>query len=330
MKFAIFNVSESEQRVLDEWTKKTGHEVKVVAGSLNAKSVEEVAGCDGLTIKQTSKIADELVYRKLHEFGIKSLNLRIVGTDIVDFDLAKKYDLLVTNVPAYSPRAIAEMAVTQALYLLRKIGEFQANMVNQHDFSYPDRLQSHEIYTQTVGLVGVGHIGAATAQMFSALGAKVLAYDVVYNPANEPFLTYTDLDTVLRQSDIISLHTPLLPSTQKMIDEAALKKMKNSAILINCARGGLVDTPALIKALKTGEIAAAGLDALAGEEKYFGKQVQASDVPSDFQELNAMPNVLLTPHAAFYTQTAIRNMVEISLNDALAIRKGKRPQNLVH
>lgn len=273
-------------------------------------------------------IDDEIVYQKLHDFGIKSIGLRIVGFNIIDFDLAKKYDLIITNVPAYSPRAIAEMAVTQAMYLLRKIGLFNQNMA-KGDFSYPDDLISDEIYNQTIGLIGVGNIGSAVAQIFSGMGAKVLAYDVAYNPANEAFLTYADFDTVIKSADIISLHTPLLPSTRNMISEKQFKEMKNTAYLINAARGGLVDTQALIQALQNHEIAGAGLDTLADETTYFGQKVDMSQVPDDYRILAAMPNVVMTPHSAYFTKTAVKNMVKISLADTISIIEGKRPLHQV-
>lgn len=328
MKIAVYTPTVSEKKVIDELVKQEDVEFKLVEDDLNADTVDAAQDCDGILLKQTTMIDQEVVYKKLHEFGIKSIGLRIVGTNIIDFDLAKKYDLIITNVPAYSPRAIAEMAVTQAMYLLRKIGLFEQNMA-KGDFSYPDGLISNEIYNQTIGLIGVGNIGSAVAQIFSGMGAKVLAYDLVYNPANEPFLTYADFDTVIKNADIISLHTPLLPSTRNMIGEKQFKEMKPNAYLINAARGGLVDTQALIKALQNHEIAGAGLDTLADETTYFGKKVDLSQVPEDYKTLAAMPNVVMTPHSAYFTQTSVKNMVKISLADTLAIIEGKRPLHQV-
>lgn len=328
MKIAMFNLSPAEKKVVSNWQHKTDIKIKMIPGTLTTQTVDQVKGCDGLSTMQTNSIADEEIYRKLHDFGIKQIGLRIVGINIINFDLAKKYDLLITHVPVYSPRAIAEMAVTQAMYLLRKIGLFHQNMDQNYDFSYPKRLMSDEIFNKTIGLIGVGNIGSAVAQMFSALGAKVLAYDVVYNPANEPFLTYTDFDTVIKKADIISLHTPLLPSTKNMITSKQFKEMKDSAYLINDARGGLVNTQDLIKALKNKEIAGAGLDTLADETTYFGKKVTAKDVPEDYKVLASMPNVVITPHAAFFTKTSVKNMVEICLKDTVDIINGKKPRNI--
>ena len=330
-KIAMYNVSPVEVPYIDDWAKKNDVEVKTTDKPLTSENVDLAAGCSRISLKPLGPITEEIVYQKLHEFGVKCIGLRIVGFNTINFDFTKKYDLLVTNVPVYSPRAIAEMTVTQAMYLLRKIGVFRYRMDHDHDFTWPGDLISNEIYNLTVGLIGVGHIGSAVAQIFSAMGAKVIAYDVAYNPEFEPFLTSTDFDTVLKEADIVSLHTPLFPSTQNMIGKKQLKEMKKSAYLINCARGELVDTKALIKALKAGEIAGAGLDTLAKESSYFGhKNVSEDDIPEDYKTLAKMPNVVITPHSAFYTKTSIRNMVQICLNDQLTIAKGGRPRTIVN
>ncbi|MFR0601171.1 D-2-hydroxyacid dehydrogenase [Lactobacillus equicursoris] len=331
MKIAMYNVAPIEVDHINEWVAKNHIEVVTTDKPLTAETVSLAEGCTSVSLKPLGPIAEEEVYKKLHEYGVKCIGLRIVGFNTINFDYTKKYDLLVTNVPVYSPRAIAEMTVTQAMYLLRKIGIFKYRMDHDHDFTWPADMISNEIYNLTVGLIGVGHIGSAVAQIFSAMGAKVIAYDVAYNPEFEPFLTYTDFDTVLKEADIISLHTPLFPSTEKMIGEAQFKEMKNSAYLINCARGELVDTEALIKALQSGEIAGAGLDTLAGESSYFShKGISDDEIPEDFKTLSKMPNVVITPHAAFYTTTSIRNMVQMCLDDQVKIANGQRVRTIVN
>lgn len=330
-KIAIYNVSPIEVPYIEDWAKKNDVEVKTTDQALTSATVDLAEGCSSVSLKPLGPVDEEAVYQKLSEYGVKCIGLRIVGFNTINFDWTKKYNLLVTNVPVYSPRAIAEMTVTQAMYLLRKIGEFRYRMDHDHDFTWPSNLISNEIYNLTVGLIGVGHIGSAVAEIFSAMGAKVIAYDVAYNPEFEPFLTYTDFDTVLKEADIVSLHTPLFPSTENMIGEKQLKEMKKSAYLINCARGELVDTEALIKALQDGEIAGAGLDTLAGESSYFGHTgLTDSEIPEDYKTLAKMPNVVITPHSAFYTETSIRNMVQICLSDQLTIAKGSRPRNIVN
>lgn len=329
MKIIMFGTKPIEKPYAEAWEKKTGNEVKMVPDLLNDDTVDMAKGFDGVITQQTQSLGSADVYKKLASFGIKQIGLRTAGFDMVDLDAARANDITITRVSIYSPRAIAEMGVTQAMYLNRKIGLFNQRMNENNDFSWAPDLVSNEIFNLTVGIIGLGHIGGATAQIYKALGANVIAYDPFYDPEQEPFVEYTDLDTVLKESDIISLHTPLFPSTKNIINADALKKMKNSAYLINMARGGLVDTQALIKALQDGEIAGAGLDTLADETTYFGKKVNAGQVPEDYKTLAAMPNVVVTPHVAFFTKTSVRNMVEIALNDTVTLINGGKTRNAI-
>ncbi|MDO4903197.1 MAG: D-2-hydroxyacid dehydrogenase [Limosilactobacillus sp.] len=323
MKILLYSLLEPEKPYIKEWSDKTGVEVTCVDEMLTKDTVDMAKGYDGIVFQQTQDL-EPVVYEKLHEYGIKQLTARMVGFDMIDLALAKKYGLTVTNVPAYSPRAIAEMGLTQALRLVRKLGYFDQRMDNL-DFTWPG-LESTEIYNLTVGIIGAGHIGGATAQLYSALGAKVIATDPIHRVELSPYLEYTDLDTVLKTADIVTLHTPLNESTANLIDKEAFKKMKDTAYLINVARGGIVNTDDLIAALQNHEIAGAALDTLASEGQFFEKKVTPEELPEDYKILRAMPNVLISPHNAFFTNTAVRNMVGMALDDAVAIINGKRPQ----
>ncbi|MBB1063439.1 D-2-hydroxyacid dehydrogenase [Limosilactobacillus sp. WF-MA3-C] len=326
----MFGVDDKEVPYAKEWAEKTGNEVKMVEEQLNSANVDLVDGYDGISVLQTSKIDDPAIYAKLKQFGIKQLSTRTAGYDVFDLELAKKNGLKITNVSIYSPRAIAEMGLTHAMYLLRKIGEFKQRMVNDADFRWSEDLVSGEIYNQTVAIVGLGHIGGATAQIYKALGARVIAVtrenSVVYAPYVDEFV---DLETALKEADIITIHVPLTTSTENMFAAPQFKKMKKKAILINMARGKVVNTADLIDALRNNEIGGAGLDTLGDETTYFSKKVAPEEVPADFKELVKMPNVVVTPHVAFMTDTAVRNMVLVSLNDTAAIVEGKSVKNEV-
>jgi len=328
MKILMYSTHEHERTYAEEWAKETGNQVTMEMVPLTKETVAMAKGYDGVSVQQTSRI-DEEVYRALHELGIKQISTRTAGVDMFDLQAAVQNGITITNVAIYSPRAIAEMGVTHAMYLLRNIGRFNQRMDNDYDFRWSGDLIAKEIYTCTVGLIGAGHIGGATAQIYRALGARVIAFDRHPDPELAPYMEYVDFETVLKESDILSLHVPLLPSTEKMIDAAAIAKMKDNAILINMARGGLVDTQALIDALNSGRLGGAGLDTLADETTYFGKQVDAEEVPDDYHELEEMPNVVITPHVAFFTNVAVRNMVRISLDDVVAVIKGQRTKNIV-
>ena len=321
-KIIMYAVLDVEQPFIDAYAKAHNVEIKSVAERLTPETVGWAKGFDGIDIQQTIPL-DPLIYPTLKSFGIKQITARMVGFDFIDLKLAEENGLTVTNVPAYSPRAIAEMGLTQALRLVRKLGYYDKRM-DQLDFRWSG-LESTEIYNLTVGIIGAGHIGGATAQLYSALGAKVIAVDPVHHAELEPYLTYTDLDTVLKEADIVTIHTPLNDETAATLDAEAFKKMKPSAYLINMARGGLVVTDDLITALQNHEIAGAALDTLDDEGQFFEKQAQPEEIPEDYKILRAMPNVLISPHSAFYTDTAMRNIVDMGLDDVMLILDGKRP-----
>ena len=328
MKIICYGVIKMEERIIENWAQKNQVEVKIVHDDLSADNAGLAQGFDGVSSEGNLPVGAS-VYEKFKQFGIKQLSVRQVGVDNQDLAAAKKNGIKITNVAAYSPRAIAELGVTDAMYLLRKIGIYQDRMAHG-DFTYDKSTISTEIFNCTVGIIGAGHIGGASAHLYSALGAKVLAYDPVYDASLEPYLTYTDFDTILAKSDIISLHTPLLASTENMIDKTAFDKMKKKPILINVARGGLVDTQALIAALKNGQISAAALDTLADETDFYDKKNMLNSLPEDYKELQAMPQVLITPHIAFFTKLAVKNSIEIALNDAKTIISGGEVNSVVN
>ena len=328
MKIICYGVIKMEESRIKNWAQKNNVEVKIVHDDLCAENADLAEGFDGVSSEGNLPV-DASVYEKFKQYGIKQLAIRQVGVDNQDLAAAKKNGIKITNVAAYSPRAIAELGVTDAMYLLRKIGIYQDRMAHG-DFTYDESTISTEIFNCTVGIIGAGHIGGASAHLYSALGAKVLACDPVYDASLEPYLTYTDFDTILAESDIISLHTPLLASTENMIDKTAFDKMKKKPILVNVARGGLVDTQALIAALKNGQISAAALDTLADETDFYNKKDMLNSLPADYKKLKAMPQVLITPHIAFFTKLAVKNSIEIALNDAKTIISGGEVKSVVN
>lgn len=169
MKVLMYGTHPYEKPYAEKWAQQTQTELKMVDEPLNDETVDLAKGFDAITVLQTASMGSPAVYEKLASFGIKQISCRMVGVDMVDLDAAKANHLIVTNVASYSPRAIAEMGVAQAMYLLRRIGIFDARMNQNHDFSWNETLISNEIYNCTVGLIGAGHIGTATAQIYKAL-----------------------------------------------------------------------------------------------------------------------------------------------------------------
>lgn len=323
MKILMYNVRPDEQKPLNEWVKQNGIQVDTNSVPLDAETVDLAKGYDGIVIQQHGPISDPSIYEKLHSFGIKQITLRITGFEIIDFDQAKKNDLVVTNVPAYSPRSVSELVLADVMGLLRHIGEVQER--EKHgDFSWKG-IEAREIHTLTVGIIGAGKIGSAVARIFRALGATVIAADPVHRPELNDTLTYVDHDTVFKTADIVTMHTPLTDETNQMITADVFKKMKPTAIFINASRGQVVDTGALVSALENKEISAAAIDTFEGENTIVGQDLTGKQINNDnLKKLLAMPNVNVTPHIGFYTEVAVQNMIEISLNDVVTILNGQK------
>ncbi|MFT8872997.1 MAG: D-2-hydroxyacid dehydrogenase [Sporolactobacillus sp.] len=329
MKFMMYTVRDDELPAIQEWAEQHRIEVTTVREDLDGETVRKSAGYDGICIQQRGRISDEGIYRSLHEFGMRQLATRTAGYDMIDLQLASAYGLAVTNVPAYSPRSVAELVLIQMMRLLRNLPLFEARMQVQ-DFRWSG-LMAREVRTQTVGIIGAGRIGGTLARMLHALGATVVANDIVRRPELETVLSYVSKEELLRRADIVTLHVPLLELTRHLIDDYALSLMKSDACLINASRGPVVDTDALIRALKQRRIAGAALDTIDGEEHFFNTDLRTQQLPSDqLIELRKLPNVLITPHIGFYTNMAVKNMVEISLNDVLEVLTTARSEHQVN
>ena len=198
MKILMYNVRPDEQKPLDGWVKQNGVQVDTNSVPLNAETVDLAKGYDGIVIQQHGPVSDPTIYEKLHLFGIKQITLRITGYEIIDLDQAKQNDLVVTNVPAYSPRSVSELVLADVMSLLRHIGEV-GEREKHGDFSWKG-VEAREIHTLTVGIIGAGKIGSAVARIFRALGATVIAADPIHRPELNDTLTYVDHETVFHSN----------------------------------------------------------------------------------------------------------------------------------
>ena len=322
-KLLMFNSLEDEVYVIKQWEKDhPGIKIDANQETITPETVDLAKGYDGVLTQQDNLIDDPVVYQKLHSFGIKQISLRTTGYETIDLKEAAANDIKITNVPAYSPRSVSELVLAHTMWLLRHLN-VATQRESHNDFSW-DNLQAREIHELTVGIIGAGKIGSEVARVFKALGANVIAADPIHRPELNSVLTYVDHQTVFEQADIIAMHTPLLDSTYHMIDQDVFRSMKSSAIFINASRGAVVDTPALLLALKNKEIAAAGIDTIENEANVFSKDFSKKQQPNQWlDELLKLDNVTVSPHIGFYTDIAVKNMVEISLADALSIINGK-------
>lgn len=325
VKIIAYHVRKDEQPFIDEWSKENQVEVKSLPFELHTETVKYAEGYDGIIFKQRSRLDnDGSIYQTLKSFGIHQLSCRSAGIDTIDFALAQANGIKVTNVPSYSPHAVAELVLMQAMQLIRHYPEFKERIDN-NDYVV-DGLRSRELFEYTIGIIGVGRIGSTVAKIFHALGAKVLGNDLVKRSELEKsgILKYVSKDEIYHQADIITSHVYLNSQNVHLLDHQAFEQMKSSAFLINDSRGPVVNTQDLISALKRHQIAGAALDVVEGETKIFNLKFPGPTPIVHYNELKKLPNVILTPHIGFYTDIAVERMVKQALDNALLIIKGKQ------
>lgn len=325
MKILMYNTVAEEQPFVNAWMAKTGHEVVTLSEPLTVDNAAQAAGFDAVSTQQTTAMPAP-VYQTLAANGIKQIALRQVGYDVFDLPAAFRHQLRLSNVAAYSPRAIAEYTLTQLLNILRHNKKFDRAMATG-DYTWAAGGQAREIYQLTVAVIGVGRIGSAFAQMLHALGAKVLGVDPVYRAQNEAFVEYTTLDDALARANAISFHTPLNDETRNLADQAFFDKVQPGTILLNMARGEIVDMAALEARLTAGQLYGAAVDVTPNENAFMNQKQAVTDLPDNIQRLTQLDNFYLSPHIAFYTNTAIKNMVEMALNDAVTLATGGYTEN---
>ncbi|MEB3196133.1 MAG: 2-hydroxyacid dehydrogenase, partial [Candidatus Sericytochromatia bacterium] len=271
---------------------------------------------------------DRAVLEILANGGTQVVAMRCAGFNNVDLQAASALGLVVLRVPAYSPHAVAEHAVALLLCLNRKIHKAYAR-VREGNFSL-NGLMGFDLHGKTVGVIGVGRIGHCFARIMAGFGCRVLAFDPHPDPRVADGVHYVSLEDLLSESDIISLHAPLTPDTRHLINRESLAKMRRGVVLINTSRGPLVDTQALIEALKQGQVAAAGLDVYEREAGIFFEDWSDTGLQDDtLARLLSMPQVLVTGHQAFLTETALQNIAEVTLLNLDAFERGAPLENAV-
>ena len=289
---------------------------------LSAETASAAKGAQGVCVFVNDQV-DRRCLALLAALGVRLIALRCAGYNNVDMDCARELGLAVVRVPAYSPHAVAEHAVALLLTLNRKIHRAY-NRVREQNFSLGG-LVGFDLYQKTIGIVGTGKIGRVTAQIYRGFGANVLAHDPV--PAMEwstpNGVQYVDLATLLSRCDIISLHLPLVPETHHLINEQALAQMKPGIFIVNTSRGKLIDTGALIAALKNGHVGGVALDVYEEEAGIFFEDLSGQILQDDeLSRLLTFPNVLITAHQAFLTHEALSEIARVSTENFLRIATG--------
>ena len=320
IKMFVYNQRDfDEKQYFDQYAEKLGIEIKHVNFSPDMSNIHLAEGCQCLNIITTPLTAEML--EEYYKLGIRYIVTRTIGYDHIDIEAAKKLGICVANTP-YGPEGVAEFALMHMLMSLRKARAIEHRFYGQ-DYTLKGLL-GKQLSGMTVGVIGAGNIGMALIRLLEGFRCNVLVYNPGIQNELPSYAEYAELDEVLSKSDIISLHAPSNESTYHMISTEQFKMMKDGIIIVNTARGALIDTEAAIDALESGKIGALGLDVIEDEfdlvyydrrEEILGKK--------NLYLLRSYPNVTMTHHMAFYTEQTIETMVRDSLRGAEYFFNGK-------
>lgn len=320
MKIFVYTMREfDELPFFEKFSKQYGVEFDYTTEFPGPENYHLAKGYDGISIITTPTPAGMIDAMK--ENGVKVISTRTIGYDHIDVEHAFKVGMGVTNV-TYDPASVADYTIMLMLIACRKL-RYIMDKANVQDYTLKGKL-GREISKSTVGVIGTGRIGSTVIEHLSGFGCRILAYDVFPKENVKQYAEYVDLDTLYAESDIITLHAPALESNYHMIDETSFSKMKDGVILVNCARGQLVDTDAMIRNLVNGKIGFAALDVIEKELGIYYKDLSGTIIDNpEMAVLRSFHNVFFSPHTAFYTEEAVANMVENSIVGIQAYLNGE-------
>jgi D-lactate dehydrogenase len=327
MRIAVFSSKIYDRETLSAANAEHGHELVFLEPHLDAATVALARGFPAVCVF----VNDRLTAATLHDLaghGTRLIALRCAGFNNVDVEAADQLGVVVARVPAYSPYAVAEHAVCLMLALNRNIHRAYAR-VREGNFSLQGLL-GFDMHGRTAGIVGTGRVGAAVTRILTGFGCRVLAHDPFPNQECRALgAQYVFLEQLWEESDIVSLHCPLTPQTHRLVDTAALRRMKRGVMLINTGRGALIDTSAVIEAIKTGQIGHLGLDVYEEEADLFFEDLSDRVIQDDlFMRLLTFPNVIITGHQAFFTAEALHNIAATTLANVSAFENGEEPHRV--
>ncbi|MCD7745989.1 MAG: D-isomer specific 2-hydroxyacid dehydrogenase family protein [Lachnospiraceae bacterium] len=326
MKLFVYSMREFDEfPCFEKFCKKYEIEYEYTTQTPCMDNLELCRGYEVVDIITT--VIDRPMLDKFHEMGVRCLTTRTIGYDHIDTAYAKSLGIGVVHI-SYSPNSVADYTIMMMLMGCRRMKHIMERAAVQ-DYTLKGKL-GREIQDCTVGIIGTGRIGKTLIRHLSGFGCKMIAYDLFESEEVKEYAQYVDLDTLLSQSDIVTLHAPATEDNYHMIDAQAIEKMKQDVILINCARGSLVDTDALIDGIESGKIGFAGLDVVEHESGlyYFNRMGEPLHNPK-LAILRSYSNVLVSPHTAFYTDEAVANMAENSIVGAIKYMNGEETPFLV-
>ena len=329
MKITLFGTQPYDRESFDRANERYGFEFNYHRSHLNGNNTSLAQGADAVCIF-VNDTADAATIRSLAAMDVKLIALRCAGFNNVDLKAAAEYGIPVVRVPAYSPHAVAEYAVMLMLTLNRKVHRAYWR-TRDGNFSLHGLL-GFDMYGKTAGIVGTGKIARIVIRILLGFGMEVLAYDPYPDGvfARETGIAYVSLDELYRRSDIITLHCPLTNETKHLVNETSIARMKRGVMIVNTGRGQLIQTEALIEALKSKQVGAAGLDVYEDEdgqvfEDFSDDVLQNEVVPI----LMSFPNVVVTSHQAFFTRTALQSIAITTMENARAFARGEKLVNEV-
>ncbi|UUD34993.1 2-hydroxyacid dehydrogenase [Mycoplasmopsis caviae] len=335
MKIAFFDAKEYDKKYFNA-VNNSRHQIEYFEENLNINTVTKAKGFDAVCAF-VNTYGDKYILELLAKMGVKVWLQRSMGYNKVDLTKAAELGIKVFRVPNYSAESVAEFAAATLMAINRNIVKAD-RLVSKYNFSL-NGLDGKAIYGSTVGVIGAGKIGQCFIKIMKGMGARVLVFDS-YNEKHFPALAselgfeYVSFTKVIKESDFISLHAPLLPSTNHLIDKDAVKMMKKGVILVNTARGELIDIPGVLYGLKKGIIRGLASDVLEREEGRFYQDisVEAKEYKKndpEWEELISNENVIITSHQAFLTDVALTQIAKITLDNADSAQNGDFSKSLV-
>jgi D-lactate dehydrogenase len=322
---AVFDTHRFDRAALEKENASFGHDLRFFDVRLKPETARLAAGSHAVCAF-VNDVLDRATLTALQRLGVRLIALRSAGYNHVDLAAAQELGLTVTRVPEYSPYAVAEHAVALLLALNRKL--YRAyNRVRDSNFSL-EGLVGFDLHGKTVGVVGTGKIGAVFATIMAGFGCRVLAYDV--HPRTDLPVEYVEAARLLAESDVISLHVPLLPETRHFLNAATIAQLKPGAFIVNTSRGALIEAHALVEALKSGHVGGTALDVYEEEAGIFFHDHSGEILQDDvLARLISMPNVLITSHQAFLTHEALANIAQSTLATISAFERGTVPPDVL-
>ncbi len=328
MKVAVFSAKTYDRKFLEAANTDYGHELVFFEPSLNVNTAILASSFPAVCVFVNDQL-DEKALQALQEQDTCLIALRCAGFNNVNLKVAAQLGMTVVRVPAYSPYAVAEHTIGLILTLNRQLHRAY-NRVREGNFAL-EGLLGFDLHDHTVGIIGTGKIGAIVMQILKGFGCHLLAYDLYPNPDCQALgAKYVELPELFRTSDIISLHCPITPQTYHLIDSQALEQMKQGVMLINTSRGALIDTKAVIDALKSKKIGYLGLDVYEQESDLFFEDLSNEVIQDDvFQRLLTFPNVIITGHQAFFTANALDKIAQTTLSNITDFEQGHHCPNQI-